>query len=296
MPTETTDAPPTLLALPDAPLAGTLQHVPTEQVPDTPGPIPGDLQKSVALNGVLQPVALVLDPEGTFHMGAGRRRRRAAGLCGHSTIPAIVFHAPSVREAQTLAAAIALIENLKRSDNPASELDAIERLARLSGVKEEDIAKHLGLSLQTVRKRLKLQTLRPELRAAFREGLMAPTVAESASGLSREQQGELLTALDERNKIVAADVATLRQATRAEALSMLPDDVFGGPDFATVVANHTGEGAPAAAAPADPWTALRAKIETAIAAIPKNSPQASLIEMRLDQALRLVPANTLLAA
>lgn len=196
-----------------------------------------DLVASIRLLGVFQPVALVRRGR-RFIVAEGKRRVKAALAAGLTAIPAIVFpeHTPT-----NVISAMTLTGNMIRRPNPLAELEAIESLVAAGG-SEQMIAREMSLSLQTLRARMRLAHLIPELRSALSEGLMAPTVAELAARLDSGRQETLANALVGREEefggnprtrwripITAREVRTLRQAVTAEQVTAIPDAVFATP-------------------------------------------------------------------
>ena len=177
--------------------------------------------ESVRQFGVLQPIAVVaLSPSaetGDSHDRAGhghgwaiadgRRRLAAARATGRAYIPAMIFPAGTPAH---LAHSMALVANLHRRPNPASELAAVEELAR-AGFPPERIALDLRLSLTVVQARMRLASLPEALRAALADGRMALSVAERAARLPERGLQRLVDVLDEAGRVTGADVAATRQ-------------------------------------------------------------------------------------
>ncbi|GEM_PF-2624629 len=206
--------------LPETPLEFSSRDVPLASLPADAAmlgaaPDPA-LVASIRRHGVLQPVLLLRTVGGALVVAEGRRRVKAARLAGLDVIPARVADGDD-----DLAAAFALVAHGTRHDNPAAELDAIERLLAL-GATESVIAGVTGLRPQTIRQRLRLRQLDGELREALRLGRMAMGVAEQAAKLPESAQRRLAVRLDETGKVTAADVAAERQARAQEASAALP--------------------------------------------------------------------------
>lgn len=123
--------------------------------------------------------------------------------------------------ADGFAAALGLVTHGTRRDNPAAELDAIERLLAL-GASEQVIARETGLRLQTIRQRLRLGRLDHNLRQALRLGRLAVGVAEQAAKLPSATQQRLANRLAETGKVTSADVAAERQVRTQQATAALP--------------------------------------------------------------------------
>ena len=93
-----------------------------------------ELQESIKVHGILQPLILAKRGDG-YIIVAGERRYRAAKAVGMATVPALVK-----RIDDSLMREISLIENLQREDlNPIEEAEAIDELIRLNGYTQEKL-------------------------------------------------------------------------------------------------------------------------------------------------------------
>lgn len=105
-----------------------------------------DLTDSIKQNGVLEPLLVKPNGDGTWMIIAGERRWRAANLAGLSEVPCIEFDI----DEKTIAE-IALIENLQRKDLTVwEEADGLAYLSDKFGYTHEEIAKKIGKSRTTV--------------------------------------------------------------------------------------------------------------------------------------------------
>jgi hypothetical protein len=121
-------------------------------------------------------------------------------------------------------AVVGLTTNAVRKPNPLEELRRIETLLD-QGASEGQIAKATGMPLGTIRKRLKLKRLAPELRAALDEGRVAVSVAEQAAKLTKTQQRDLAA---QDGPITAATVKDKRQVQVQEIVALWPDPTTSG--------------------------------------------------------------------
>jgi ParB-like chromosome segregation protein Spo0J len=160
-----------------------------------------------------------------FEVVDGARRLDDAKREGMEQIPATVLP-PETTEAEV--AAHRITANLSRRPNPAHEVEALQSLFQTyqqQGLSTEEapraIAAALGISLGTVKRRLKLTTLPPVLRQAVAEGKVAASVAEGVAGLNPEQQQALVEHLNTTGKLNAADVADARRVRRESQLAGL---------------------------------------------------------------------------
>lgn len=180
------------------------------------GAPPAALVASVRRDGVLQPVLLVRADPGGYWIAEGRRRIKAARAAGCAAIPAWVADGD-----RAFAAALGLVTHAARRDNPAAELDAIERLLAL-GADERQIARETGLRLATIRRRRRLGSLHAGLREALRRGALAVGAAERAATLPEAAQARLVARLDDGERLTTATVTAERRARREAAAVALP--------------------------------------------------------------------------
>ncbi|MEO6589546.1 MAG: ParB/RepB/Spo0J family partition protein [Pyrinomonadaceae bacterium] len=105
-----------------------------------------ELTDSIKQNGVLEPLLLKPNGNGTWMIIAGERRWRAANLAGLKEVPCIEFDIDDKAVAE-----IALIENLQRKDLTIwEEADGLAFLSQKFGYTHEEIAKKIGKSRTTV--------------------------------------------------------------------------------------------------------------------------------------------------
>jgi ParB family chromosome partitioning protein len=122
-----------------------------------------ELATSIEQHGLIQPIAVVRDPEkeGGFVIVAGERRYRAYQRLERDAIPAIITSGNPDE--------IALIENMQREDlSPIEEAEALAKMMNRHGYKQEDLAKVIGKSRTTVTELLSLNDLPDEIKTECR--------------------------------------------------------------------------------------------------------------------------------
>jgi ParB family transcriptional regulator, chromosome partitioning protein len=151
-----------------------------------------DLEASLRINGLLQPITVRPAPNGTgFELIAGERRFRAATRLGWTEIPAIVRETDD-RTLLTLA----MVENLQRADlDPIEEADGYHRLMEEFDLSQQEVADVVGKDRSTVANALRLRQLPAAVRRLLQEKqlsagharAMLPLVTERAiTDLARE--------------------------------------------------------------------------------------------------------------
>lgn len=211
--------------MPDTIEQGVLRSVTLDQLPKQ---LPGDPPSQPFINtvrdfGVIQPIILIEGSQG-FTICGGRNRIKASRLLGLTEIPAIVYPAGWVSPSS-----LALIENAHRRQNALSDLLAITDLAA-SGYDDEAISTQLGISKSTIKARLRLRNLAPELAQALNEGKMFVSVAEEICVMSPAQQQDLVATYKKNGKITPADVKAIQAVQAAAATAALPEEVFADPN------------------------------------------------------------------
>lgn len=142
-----------------------------------------ELSKSIAENGVLQPILVRPLSDGTYQIVAGERRWRASRMAGLSEIPAVV------REMTTgEAMSFALIENLQREDlDPIEEAEGIDQLIKKFDLTQEQISEKLGKSRSAVANSLRLLKLPDNVKKMLSENIISSGHAKALLSLDDEQ-------------------------------------------------------------------------------------------------------------
>ncbi|MBN1585264.1 ParB/RepB/Spo0J family partition protein [Candidatus Uhrbacteria bacterium] len=143
-----------------------------------------ELTDSIREHGIIQPLTVTPNADGTYELIAGERRLRAAKMAGLESVPVMVRQSVGNRERLILA----LIENIQREDlNPVEEAAAYDRMSREFGMKQEDIAKKVGKARSTVANTLRLLELPSEIREAISEGVVAAGTARAILSLKDDE-------------------------------------------------------------------------------------------------------------
>ncbi len=211
-----------LLLIPDKPVASPktmllpIAHF-MEQIKDVPVPPKAfiDSLRVVQLDSVL-----VRQNGNQFRLVDGRRRCKAIAIMAdgdiwNTMVRADVFEADS----WSFDAVMAIKANTERSHNVLNELAHIEGLLR-QGYTEKQIAEATGMPIGTIRKRLKLTLLTPELREALDAGRIKPSVAAKAVNLPDQKQVELA---EQEGRITGSDITEARQVQIKTAVAMWDD-------------------------------------------------------------------------
>lgn len=153
-----------------------------------------ELAISLKQYGVLQPLIVSPESDGTFRIIAGERRWRAAKIAGIGELPTIIREPEQLEELE-----IALIENVQRVDlSPIEQAISIERLHQQFNMTYKQIAQRLGKAETTVSNLVRLLHLPNDAREALVSGSITEGHARSILALKTlpEKQADLL------NKII----------------------------------------------------------------------------------------------
>lgn len=165
-----------------------------------------ELAQSIAEHGILQP--LVVRPiEGDhYEIIAGERRFRAGQQAGLSKVPCVVR---PYNDRQALA--IALIENLQRSDlNVLEVAHGLQRLAEDFSLTHENIAQLVGRSRSAVSNTLRLLDLSEPVKKALGEDRIEMGHARALLTLTDAEQHALLEEILARHLTVRQTEARVR--------------------------------------------------------------------------------------
>ena len=142
------------------------------------------LAESIRQFGVLSPILVMQQADGTYSIIAGERRWRAAKLAGLSTIPAIERNLEELAQVE-----VALIENLQREDlNPIEEAQAYQLLIDDYAQTHEGIAARVGKSRSAVTNALRLLSLHPTVREYIIQGNLSAGHGRALATLPGEEQ------------------------------------------------------------------------------------------------------------
>ena len=177
-----------------------------------------ELAKSIASNGVIQPI-VVRKVGDQFHIIAGERRWRAAQKAGLKRVPVVVKDVPSGGEQSVLE--MALIENIQRENlNPIDEALAYRRLSDEFKLTQEQIATSVGKDRATVANFIRLLRLPEEVRADVASASLSMGHARALLALTNEaDQRRIAREVVSRNLSVRETESMVRKATEEKGPS-----------------------------------------------------------------------------
>ena len=143
-----------------------------------------ELADPIKKHGVIMPIVVNDNGDGSYMIIAGERRFRASKLAGKTTIP-VVIRNYTEREIKE----ISLIENLQREDlNPIEAAVAMKQLMVDYKLTQDELAERIGKSRPAIANTLRLLTLTPEVIMMVSEGKLSAGHARTLVTLAAEDQ------------------------------------------------------------------------------------------------------------
>lgn len=124
-----------------------------------------ELANSIRELGIVQPLSLRDNGDGTYQIIAGERRWRAARVAGLSTVPAYIRTASDAEVTE-----MALIENIQREDLNAIEVAlAFRKLIDTYNLTQDRLSERIGKKRATIANHLRLLKLPAEIQLGLRD-------------------------------------------------------------------------------------------------------------------------------
>ncbi len=167
-----------------------------------------ELAESIREKGILEPILVRPNQDGTWEIVAGERRWRAASRVGLSLVPCIELDVDDQGSLE-----ISLIENLQRRDlDPFEEAEAIARLVEEFGYTHEQIARKLGRSRTSITEILSLNRMPDRVKAECRRAdiLAKSTLMEIVRQPDEETMLQLVQAIAQ-HQLTRDDVRNLKR-------------------------------------------------------------------------------------
>ena len=160
-----------------------------------------ELANSIRSVGIIQPITLRQEEDGTYLIIAGERRYRAAKRAGLLSIPAYIR-----KVSDDAVMEMTLIENIQREDLNAIEVAlAYQQLMTSNELTQEELSQHVGKSRATVANFMRLLRLPAEIQLALKDRRISMGHARALLSLEDAEQQVALYRL-----IVAQDLSVRR--------------------------------------------------------------------------------------
>ena len=138
-----------------------------------------ELSESIKNQGLIQPIVVRQISTNSYEIIAGERRWRACQIAGLHSINCVVM---SVKEESVYE--LALIENIQRENlNIVEEAKAYERLIKLNGIKNEELAKKIGKSSSHISNLIRILELDEEVHQMIVDGKISMGHARALIGV-----------------------------------------------------------------------------------------------------------------
>lgn len=154
-----------------------------------------ELAQTIHTHGMIQPIVVRKNEQGTYEIIAGERRWRAVQYLNWENIPAIIKNM-----SDTETASVALIENLQREElTVIEEARAYASLLEIHGLTQEALAQRLGKSQSTIANKMRLLKLPISVQDAVLEKKITERHARALIALKDpEKQEKVLKEIIER--------------------------------------------------------------------------------------------------
>lgn len=141
-----------------------------------------NLIESIQEHGIIQPLIVSPEKDGSYELIAGERRLRGAIELNMSSVPVIIRDINNQKKLE-----LALIENLQREDlNPIDSAVAYNQLINEFNLTQDDLAKKLGKPRSSIANTLRFLALPDEIKKALTERRISEAHAKYLLGLDSE--------------------------------------------------------------------------------------------------------------
>lgn len=164
-----------------------------------------ELATSIKTYGVVQPLVVNDQKDGTYLIIAGERRYRASKLAGLKVVPCVIkdYSEKQIKE-------ISIIENLQREDlNPIETARAIKQLMDEYNMTQEAVSERIGVSRPNIANTLRLLTLCPEVIKMVEESKLSAGHARCLVPVQNYNQQVKLAIMACDNKMSVRDLEKL---------------------------------------------------------------------------------------
>jgi ParB family transcriptional regulator, chromosome partitioning protein len=178
-----------------------------------------ELAESIRAQGVVQPLVVTAEDDGTYSIVAGERRWRAAQRAGLAEVPVVVREVADDRQRLELA----LVENLQRADlNPIEEAEAYQALQGSFGLSQDEVAARVGKARTTVANSLRLLRLPEPVREMLRAGRLSAGQARPLLALPDPEAQTALAGRAAREGLTARQMEALTAEPKPAAAKPRP--------------------------------------------------------------------------
>lgn len=143
-----------------------------------------ELSESIRQYGVIQPVTVRKQRNGTYELVAGERRLRAASLAGLLRIPAIVMEMEDEDSA-----IVALVENIQRQNlSFLEEAYAYKQLLEKCNMTQDELSKKIGKTQSAIANKIRLLKLPQSIREIIKDNNLTERHARALLRLDTQEK------------------------------------------------------------------------------------------------------------
>jgi ParB family chromosome partitioning protein len=169
-----------------------------------------ELAESIKENGVIQPLIVTQNENGSFDLVAGERRLKASKLAGLERVPVVIKRATKKEHM-----VMSIIENVQRADlNCIEEALAYFQLMNEFGLTQEEVAKKVGKERSTVANFLRVLKLPKDIIMMLNKELLSFGHAKVLAAVGDDETAKRLA-----NETVSKNLSVreLEELTKASA-------------------------------------------------------------------------------
>jgi ParB family chromosome partitioning protein len=178
-----------------------------------------ELTQSITEHGVIQPLIVVSQPDGSYQLIAGERRLRASQRAGLKKVPVVIRTVDNDDSMLELA----LIENIQRKDlNVIEEAEAYNKLIEKFHYTQEQAAQRVGKKRSTITNILRLLQLPQYIKDDLEQGSLTEGHARVLLRIldAPSELQELRNQIIQKNLSVRQAEKSIRKKTGAEKSSV----------------------------------------------------------------------------
>ena len=174
------------------------------------------LIESIKEKGIIQPISVRKNDNGSFEIIAGERRWLAAQKAGLHEVPIVIL---DLNDSESLE--VAIVENIQREDlNIIEEAKGYKRLSQEFGYDHDKISKFMSKSRSHVSNTLRLLTLPDDVIGLLEEGKLTAGQARPLIGMPNASE---IAENIAKKKVAAREVEVMAKQTKTKISEKIED-------------------------------------------------------------------------
>ncbi len=180
-----------------------------------------ELAASIEEFGLIQPVVLYKQNDGSFVLIAGERRLRACKMLGNTDIKAVILDADEDKLRE-----LALIENIQREDlNPIELANSYKQIIDAQNLTQEALARYIHKSRPQITNTLRLLELDEPTQQLIMSGKLTQGHAKMLVGLDKDEQKIALDTILGQKLNVRDTEKIIKKIKKGENLAEFSEDL-----------------------------------------------------------------------